>query len=625
MKPIEPLPRVDDSLGQSIIEALDHGRDGWPRWVHLAVPPRQRERVIGRAIASAEERGYVPVAVRRYWAQPLEKREELGIRTLLLNDDGEVEPARAHAVLLDAAARSPRPHILLTFQQASASRQPLVVREARAVSYGPPRLQRVPPDVARLLERASIAERFARAGRHAAAERLLREVAASLARRSVHGESCRVMLVLGQMLLDRGRPRAVFDVCDEAASVAQSGGDDSRVVEARLMQAEARIADAALVDAEALCRASLTRDSLPPVLRLRAQTLLGAALLWQQHPPDLSGLSVEGEEELDSRVRADAWALRVRVLLAHGRTFEAGQGVARIRALAASIADPRAEAAAHYADVAVLAAAGDLLRAEHALASVIETARQARLPLCAAWARLEWIDALRRAGRETEAERHLARLRRLARRGPRLLQREIAAREAGAKGNQRRLPAQPAEGASMLCTALVRLLHEDDDDEAAVRRLLGRVAAELQTARIDVVSANAGPPTIVCSVGDGLRTRLGTRVLEAALPVGPERERGGWELGLTVRLGSSPVGALVCRWPIDRAVPSCGLEVMELAAAVLAPRLGTWLSSKRDEAGATLAVPELIGVSNAIADVRKAIVRAAAAPFAVLIEGSISR
>ena len=489
------------------------------------------------------------------------------------------------------------------------------------MGYGPSRPHRLPPDVARLLERASIAGRFARAGRHAAAERLWREVAASLARRSVHSEASRVLLTLAQMLLVRGRSRAASDVCEEAASLAQSGGDDTLVVEARLCQAEARISDAALVDAEALCRASLARDPLPPFLRLRADTLLGAALLWQQQPTTQPGLGGDAEEGIDARVLADAWALRVRVLLAQGRTFEAGQASARLKALAAAAADPRAEVAALHADLTVLAAAGDLLRAEPALAAAIDAARRARLPLYAAWARLEWVDALRLAGRDTEAERHLARLRRLARRSPRLLQREIAAREAGARGGRQRPLPQPAEGTSMMCTALVRLLHEDDDDEAAVRRLLGRVAAELQTARIDLVSANAGPSTIVCSVGEGMRTRIGTRVLEAALPVGPERERGGWELGLIVRLGSRAVGALVCRWPIDRVVPSCGLEVMELAAAVLAPRLDTWLSSKRDEARATMAVPELIGVSAAMADVRKAIVRAAAAPFAVLIEG----
>jgi DNA-binding NtrC family response regulator len=57
----------------------------------------------------------------------------------------------------------------------------------------------------------------------------------------------------------------------------------------------------------------------------------------------------------------------------------------------------------------------------------------------------------------------------------------------------------------------------------------------------------------------------------------------------------------------------------------MAPRLDAWLVARRDEARSATAVPELVGTSEAIAQVRKAIVRAAAAPFAVLVEGERRR
>jgi len=57
----------------------------------------------------------------------------------------------------------------------------------------------------------------------------------------------------------------------------------------------------------------------------------------------------------------------------------------------------------------------------------------------------------------------------------------------------------------------------------------------------------------------------------------------------------------------------------------MAPRLDAWLAARRDEAWSATAVPELVGTSEAIAQVRKAIVRAAAAPFAVLVEGEMRR
>jgi transcriptional regulator with PAS, ATPase and Fis domain len=54
---------------------------------------------------------------------------------------------------------------------------------------------------------------------------------------------------------------------------------------------------------------------------------------------------------------------------------------------------------------------------------------------------------------------------------------------------------------------------------------------------------------------------------------------------------------------------------------VMAPRLEVLQHKARDAAQASLLVPELIGVSAAMEEVRRAIARAARAPFSVLIEG----
>jgi len=173
----------------------------------------------------------------------------------------------------------------------------------------------------------------------------------------------------------------------------------------------------------------------------------------------------------------------------------------------------------------------------------------------------------------------------------------------------------------MLSIALLRTAQEDDDDMAAVRRVIARVAAELHASRIDVLSHAGGPPTIVCSSGEGLQTKLGARVLETGLAVGPERQNGGVELGIPVRFASRVLAALVCRWPVDGAVSRDAGELVELASVMVAPRLDAWLTARHDEATSAIAVPELLGVSEVMATVRKAIVRAAAAPFTVLIEG----
>jgi transcriptional regulator with PAS, ATPase and Fis domain len=87
-----------------------------------------------------------------------------------------------------------------------------------------------------------------------------------------------------------------------------------------------------------------------------------------------------------------------------------------------------------------------------------------------------------------------------------------------------------------------------------------------------------------------------------------------------VRLGSRLIGALCARWPADRS-PGDALPLLNLASAVAAPRVESLSHSGREIAQAATAIPELVGVSAAITEVSRAVLRAAAAPFAVLIEG----
>jgi transcriptional regulator with PAS, ATPase and Fis domain len=131
---------------------------------------------------------------------------------------------------------------------------------------------------------------------------------------------------------------------------------------------------------------------------------------------------------------------------------------------------------------------------------------------------------------------------------------------------------------------------------------------------------DAGPVSAVLSVGSGMPTGLGQRVLEAGITISIGEATGG-ELGVPVRLGPRLVAALVARWPADRNRPAhCG-DLLELASAVAAPRIDAMRAAGRYAATTATAIPELVGVSEAIADVRRAVARAASAPFAVLIEG----
>jgi len=202
-------------------EVLADARDGAPRWIVAnARTAAQVAAFVRHAATEARVHGFVPMQVALYHRLRDGLASELDERTLLLLGSVSNDVAAARAALLDAAARSRRPHVLVTFRNpAPTDRFPTRmsatisgVREARAV-YGPQRAaqeaaESVPPEVARHLQRAARAAEFLRAGRHAAAERLLREVAATLRRRDAHGPAARVMLALGRVLLERGvRPR----------------------------------------------------------------------------------------------------------------------------------------------------------------------------------------------------------------------------------------------------------------------------------------------------------------------------------------------------------------------------------------------------------------------------------
>jgi transcriptional regulator with PAS, ATPase and Fis domain len=175
--------------------------------------------------------------------------------------------------------------------------------------------------------------------------------------------------------------------------------------------------------------------------------------------------------------------------------------------------------------------------------------------------------------------------------------------------------------ADVSAAALVRLAHEEDDDASAVMRVLTMAASRLHATRIDIWSMDAGPPSIVQSVGTGLASTIGGRVIDAGIVIGPERVDSVLQLGLPIRIGCRLVAAVTARWPADRMPPPEATELLQLVAAVSAPRIDTVLHRARTEAEAATLIPELVGSSGAIESVRQAVARAASAPFSVLVEG----
>jgi DNA-binding NtrC family response regulator len=504
------------------------------------------------------------------------------------------------------------------------------VREARA-AYGvdrsrSTRLAGIDIDVEQHLKRASRADAFVLEGRHAAAERLLRDVAGALIRRGRMSHAGRLLIHLGRILLERGRAVEADRLFGDVSATAATIEDDGLLADARLWQATSRIDAGRLTEGEAICRALLAGGALEGGRRAWAHACLARVLLWQGRLAEALelDLSCPDDHGLDDSTVAQLDSTDVRRLLASGRIFEAGLRVAR-PSLGAGTGRSAAPTIAATAQLRFLIAAGALDLATSRLREILALAREARAPLRAVRARAIWASGLIRAGRLTEARREIRRLERWHPAAPALLQRtllELKRELEGDAGPVGPTTARVAAGdGESPAVAMIVMAQEEESDREAVQRLVAMAGTALATSRIEVWSADAGPDSVLLGVGSGLPTRLGSRVLDAGLTLGPESMDSGLELGVPVRRGSQLIGAFVARWPADRSAPARSRELLEMTAAIAGPRLESLITSGRSAARAASSVPELVGVSRPIQELRAAIERAAAAPFAVMIQG----
>ncbi len=109
----------------------------------------------------------------------------------------------------------------------------------------------------RHVTRGSRAAEFVSSGRHAAAERLLRDVAAALMRRQARAPAAQALISLGRLLLERGRALDAEAAFGQAAGHAHAAKDEALSLSARVWQAAARTDAGQLTAAESVCRAAL--------------------------------------------------------------------------------------------------------------------------------------------------------------------------------------------------------------------------------------------------------------------------------------------------------------------------------------------------------------------------------
>jgi DNA-binding NtrC family response regulator len=520
--PVDPLPGLQTPpapLVASVIDLLDNGRTGEPRavWAHAAGGAGRRL-LLGAIAREARLRGFVPISTAcAGWLLADDGAESTGARLLtgrhlLVIHDEEVNtrtnPAAALArIAVLAGTGSPRPHVFLVlramagtitpvFAPASSARakrrmsaddHPFLVCESHAVygaagapvpatSCGPA----VFPDVDPVRvswdtghegdwhRRVGTAARLAQRGRHAAAERMLRDALGGLTRRDNRAGAAAAALALGCLLLDRGRAEEAVRASAAARDDFNRAGDGAGAIDAAILMGLAWVDEGRLREAEAALRAaSIAAVQLDDVERLRRASLaLARTLYWQgrfadaeralgdiergdveqpvarpghddladavmvaETAPSLSEEHVPGQWACDARTSPPGtrggpeWpdidrgvavaSLRVRVAVAAGDFQAAGCQATRALDRAARIGQPLERCVAHAAAAALYAAIADAGNLAVQVRCGFAAARHAHAPLRALRLRLILAKGLETCGDLPGARRVRRRLARI--------------------------------------------------------------------------------------------------------------------------------------------------------------------------------------------------------------------
>jgi DNA-binding NtrC family response regulator len=170
---------------------------------------------------------------------------------------------------------------------------------------------------------------------------------------------------------------------------------------------------------------------------------------------------------------------------------------------------------------------------------------------------------------------------------------------------------------------VLQICQDVEDEQTALSRVGAYVRDRLQASTVAFVAREANGPRVLTRVGsEGARIDLAVRSIETGLAISASQDAGPVESACPVKHATEVIGAVWCRWSAGMPVAADQAStLLGIAAAAAAPSLRLAIARREVAAPAANPVPELVGESRAMAIVREAIVRAAASPFPVVIEG----
>jgi len=552
-------------------------------------------------------------------------REVAAGRSVILLDWCD-EPARLALTVLRLRQFVPRDLRMLVRRSHSHSGRAAQAAEGRAAygsssRFAEPRAGQVIAEIERLSAR----------GRHAAAERALRAAIAACDRRGDSGRSGALGLRLGRLLLARGRAEEARALFASAHERFQHLRLPERAIEAMACTGMAQTELSRLSEAEQSCRAAYSASAAlgNPEATLYPALALTRVLFCQKRSADARALLETITPSGDGGQCARYWCLAARLQVAAGAIGDAWKAVQRARPAPARL-DAATESVVRECEASIQARLGDIealrCHVEHGLSA----ARAAHLPLQAIELRLTYIEGLSRADRlgpARAAARHLNNIRATA--VPPLLKARIESVLAGLSKPSavHESPArfQPTSFATDLqdVDGLRDLLagsHRPEDETDALSRVATAIRRHVQAAGVGIFGSQNSTPRLCASSGTS-NTAMAQRSIDIGQPIRPERSGSWMEGAVPIHYLGRVIGAMAMRWSIEG--PGSSERVLAFAAAacaVCAPLV--YVLMERQTMPATQDAPfDLIGVSAAMEEMRKAIARAANAPFTVLLEG----
>ena len=651
----------------AIQEALDRSAPIGPVALQVTAPPGSGMRTTMTLVArAARVRGFVPVGMHVLTRDPT-LADALVERHLCVLHHEAVPPAAAAALVARVARASTRRHVIigfsrggpdvtfgLTIERMRAEQltamvvaidgdrpDPNEVKAAVALSDGRPgalvaalsavyprrsagamRVHEMParyeiaaapapdpPPIAgrilgaalRAVDRATLLER---SGRHGAAARVLERGRRVLAGRQRWADAAECARRRGVLALDRGHTDLAIATCSQAADLAPGS---PAAVRSTVALGVALTDAARLHESEAVLRGALTAAEIDPrgSGAVAAAAALGRCLYWQQRFTDCA--AVLSRYRGVTEPAADAARLLSVLARCEAQLGRVSRAVATAREgqrLAAGTNDPRVLASLELAVATALVQAGDRPGAQAALARAARIARTAHLPLFRI--RVTLAAVLTRGPGWQRRLRSLGRVRL-----PALLTQRLSA-----AADARAAAVEPV-------TELERLLdvaQRSPDDRTALERICRMVSERLGAGTVAIVTPDDRTLAVEGrswrSMSSDVRdvVTCGSRVL-------PDRCREPLEAAEPVRYGGEVVAAFACRWTPGTAVDRDGAALVLRAAALSAAAPVRALLDAAVPAAAQHACRDLIGESAAAVALRETVVRAARAPFAVLIEG----